>query len=183
MRSNVFIKIFHFKVCVNNLNDLQLALVIVRLYETNLEQQQTLTKDLLCKHVLGIRDSQNFDDVDDKATSDPFLRSMAYWLLKEYSRSLSTLIEDRTMFIDSPYVEATNVSEVFNFYVYLRTHPLVVRQRLVDSGVQIGKGIFFAAFVRFLEENFFRSRKYRKISSSCKKYGKSNNVDRTKIIF
>ena len=50
---------------------------------------------------------------------DPFTRSISLWMMKEYQKSLDTLLEFRNM---------TGFTRIFNFYVYLRNHPLLVRQ-------------------------------------------------------
>lgn len=65
---------------------------------------------------------------------DPFERSMAYWLLKDYARAAHTLVEEA-----NSLVAATDfsLSNIFNFYNFLRKHPLVIRQRLTDAGVQV----------------------------------------------
>jgi len=54
---------------------------------------------------------------EDDEAQDPFLCSMALWMLKEYQTSLDTLLASHTL-----------SSRVFNFYVFLRNHPLLVRQ-------------------------------------------------------
>lgn len=67
------------------MQDLQLALVICRLYESEFEMSCTY-KRILQRHVLG-------QDHQMAAHQDPFLRSMAYWVLDDYSRALDTLLE------------------------------------------------------------------------------------------
>lgn len=74
-----------------------------------------------------------------RAHPDPFLRSMALWALKEYQTSLSTLLIGNAGTQHPAHDdEARETKEadpnVFNFYVYLRTHPLLVRQHLASSG-------------------------------------------------
>lgn len=56
---------------MGRLNDLQLALVIVRIYETDLEKQAELIKELLCQEVLGckpeaIRDLKKQKSIDNE---------------------------------------------------------------------------------------------------------------------
>lgn len=72
------------------------------------------------------------------ASKDPFVRSMTYWLLKEYARAAATLLDQVTLVhsVASP-VDDDLPSHVFYFYSYLRTHPLVVRQRLAAEGIQV----------------------------------------------
>lgn len=55
--------------------------------------------------------------MDEGCEPDPFLCSMALWMLKEFQSSLDILLKTRSM-----------SSRVFNFYVFLRNHPLLVRQ-------------------------------------------------------
>lgn len=73
------------QVCVEKMQDLQLALVICRLYESEFETSGTY-KRILQRRVLG-------QDQQIPAHQDPFLRSMAYWVLDDYSRALDTLLE------------------------------------------------------------------------------------------
>lgn len=77
------------QVCIEKLQDLQLALVISRLYESDFETSSTY-KRILQRHVLG-------QDPQIPPHSDPFLRSMACWVLDRYSRALDTLLEPPTL--------------------------------------------------------------------------------------
>ncbi|XP_055367594.1 dmX-like protein 1 isoform X2 [Betta splendens] len=121
------------EVCLENLQDLQLALVITRLYESEFETASTYKK-ILQRHVLG-------QDKQIPVNEDPFLRSMAYWVLEDYSRALDTLLEQpKNMTSSSPTEQSTASSfvsrsnpEVFNFYIYLRTHPLLLRRHFSSS--------------------------------------------------
>lgn len=105
------------------MQDLQLALVISRLYESEFETSSTYKK-ILQRHVLGqdkqvtacVRACQQHTPVAmfDYSTlpvlicfialaiscvfqipvhPDPFLRSISYWVLEDYSKALDTLIE------------------------------------------------------------------------------------------
>lgn len=74
-----------------------------------------------------------------KAHPDPFLRSMALWTLKEHQASLSTLLVGNAGSQHSAHEDDSRESKetdpnVFNFYVYLRTHPLLVIQHKANSG-------------------------------------------------
>lgn len=86
-------------------------------------------------------DGSNADSA--RAHPDPFLRSMALWLLRDYSGSLGTLLVSRAGQLHPAYEDSSPPNSlggispggmpqadpnVFNFYVYLRTHPLLVRQ-------------------------------------------------------
>lgn len=68
---------------------------------------------------------------------------MIYWILKDYSESLSTLLQNNVGHLhpayedDDPLFKSdsthTTNPNVFNFYVYLRTHPLLIRQYIASS--------------------------------------------------
>ncbi|CAG0879086.1 unnamed protein product [Darwinula stevensoni] len=127
------------EVCLNKLNDLQLAMVICRLYENDLGRTPPSLKKLLYEEILGCN-NEGKDQKLDRAHPDPFLRSMAYWMLGEYRESLNTLLltnvgQDHLSMEQSDKPrhssEKTDPS-VFNFYIYLRTHPLLVRQQLAS---------------------------------------------------
>lgn len=136
-------------------------LVIVRLYETDPDRQAALLRQLLCRHILGMEveefeASSGTDEgllevgqLSPSASPDPFVRSMAYWLLKEYSRAASTLLDEATK--GDCATNESMLSDIFNFYSFLRKHPLVVRQRLTDAGVQIGSTEKFLAVAKQLE--------------------------------
>lgn len=80
------------------------------------------------------------------ASKEPFERSMAFWILKDYTRAAHTLVQeaqsDRLL---------SSLSDIFNFYSYLRKHPLVVRQRLNNVGAQVGTTEKLLALGRQLE--------------------------------
>lgn len=97
------------EVIITNLNDIQLALLIGRLYET---EEQNLVTNLLNKEILS------------KPHDDPFYRSMAYWLLKDYERSLQTLLHNENF---------DQQQSIFIFYDYLKQHPLVVRAKQLSK--------------------------------------------------
>ncbi|XP_036319807.1 dmX-like protein 2 [Rhagoletis pomonella] len=129
------------EVCINKLEDFQLALVIARLFEDDIEISNKSTyRSLLSEHILGLRDENSSFDVS-KAHPDPFLRSITYWILKRYQESLHTLLlngvgMNHTAFKEEDMLKPENSStnpNVFNFYIYLRTHPLLVRQSLALS--------------------------------------------------
>ncbi len=130
-------------ICIDKLDDLQLAMVICRLYEGEINQVPESLKNLLDKHVLG-RDADGKEDLE-KAHPDPFLRSIALWINKEYSQSLAALVEPEVGEQHPKYVvnegdviksknERKRESDfgVFNFYIYLRTHPLIARHQMAS---------------------------------------------------
>jgi len=67
-----------------------LALVISRLYESEFEVSATY-KSVLQKRILG--NMFPGKDTSGNMHCDPFLRSMAYWILEDYSKALDTLIK------------------------------------------------------------------------------------------
>ncbi|XP_046141549.1 dmX-like protein 2 isoform X3 [Osmia bicornis bicornis] len=122
------------EVCLDKLNDIQLAMVIARLYEDDTTSPNM--RRLLYEEILGYDKDGQCQDMN-KAHPDPFLRSMALWILKDYAGSLNTLLLTNVGTLHPQYndesdkPEGTTVSanpNVFNFYVYLRTHPLLIRQ-------------------------------------------------------
>lgn len=131
-------------VCLNKLNDIQLAMVIARLYENDTSSPNM--KRLLYEEILGCdKDGQNQDM--SRVHPDPFLRSMALWLLKDYSGSLNTLLLTNVGHMHSQYNDESDKPEgttanpnVFNFYVYLRTHPLLIRQYIASTAQDNKKG-------------------------------------------
>ncbi|XP_044020160.1 dmX-like protein 2 isoform X2 [Aphidius gifuensis] len=132
-------------VCLNKLNDIQLAMIIARLYEDDMTSANL--KRLLYEEILGCDENGNNPDIN-KAHPDPFLRSMALWLLKDYSGSLNTLLLTNVGTLHSQYNDesekpegATANPNVFNFYVYLRTHPLLIRQYIASTAQDKKKGM------------------------------------------
>lgn len=84
---------FFVKVCLEKLNDIQLALVIARLYESEFDTSATY-KCILRKKVLGIDSPvSELNSLNINTHYDPFLRSMAYWILEDYGSALETLIK------------------------------------------------------------------------------------------
>lgn len=121
------------EVCLEKLNDIQLALVIARLFESEFDKSTTY-KSILRKKVLGIGSpASELNSSNINAHHDPFLRSMAHWILEDYSAALETLIKQPvTEEEDQGMMSACN-PVVFNFYNYLRTHPLLLRRHLGSS--------------------------------------------------
>ncbi|XP_052011882.1 dmX-like protein 1 isoform X3 [Apodemus sylvaticus] len=121
------------EVCLEKLNDIQLALVIARLFESEFDKSATY-KSILRKKVLGIGSpASELSSSNINAHHDPFLRSMAHWILEDYSAALETLIKQPvTEDEDQVMMSACNPT-VFNFYNYLRTHPLLLRRHFGSS--------------------------------------------------
>ncbi|KYN36646.1 DmX-like protein 2 [Trachymyrmex septentrionalis] len=131
-------------VCLDKLNDIQLAMVIARLYENDTSSPNM--RRLLYEEILGCdKDGQNQDM--SRVHPDPFLRSMALWILKDYSGSLNTLLLTNVGHMHPQYNDESDKPEgttanpnVFNFYVYLRTHPLLIRQYIASTAQDKKKG-------------------------------------------
>ena len=125
------------QVCVKKLHDIQLAIVISRLYEEQLDFSQK-AQEILQQHVINpvngvVSDAggQNLRSVKSSnpetgypSNHNPFLRCIANWWLKNYSHALIALIEACST------DESQNIS-VFNFYNYLRRHPMILRRHIL----------------------------------------------------
>lgn len=76
---------------------------------------------------------------------DPFLRSMAYWLIKDYVNSAKTLLIEATRSSSHFRINSgendgnlsSNLPDIFNFYSFLRKNPFVIRQHLTNSGIHV----------------------------------------------
>ncbi|KYO21198.1 hypothetical protein Y1Q_0001469 [Alligator mississippiensis] len=115
------------EVCLEKMEDIQLAMVIARLYESEFETSFTYTS-ILYEKILGCqKDGTGFSCP--KLHPDPFLRSIAYWIMKNYTRALDTLLEHTPKEDDeNPVIVKSCNPVVFSFYNYLRTHPLLIRR-------------------------------------------------------
>ena len=137
--------------CLNKLEDIQLAFVILRLYESDLEASYPPRFcQLLLEECLGYDASTSSYDPD-RTSPDPFIRSMAYWILKDYTSSLATLLEGdlaKAGHDTAVDIYASGPTSVFNFYNYLRTHPLIVRQHLATSAAatEAGQKVLLSGF-------------------------------------
>lgn len=138
------------EVCLNKLDDLQLALIIARLYEGEHDSTPPTYKKLIYEEILGCDKNGENQDLD-RAHPDPFLRSMSLWILKDHTNALSTLLQNGAGILHKAYDDedpllhpefhhignshsATTANpNVFNFYVYLRTHPLIIRQHIATT--------------------------------------------------
>ncbi|XP_006134554.1 dmX-like protein 1 isoform X3 [Pelodiscus sinensis] len=118
------------EVCLEKLGDIQLALVISRLYESEFEVSSTY-KSILQKRILG--GAYLGKESSSTMHCDPFLRSMAFWILEDYSRALDTLIKQPAGNEDENGASPSCDPAVFNFYNYLRTHPLLLRRHFGSS--------------------------------------------------
>lgn len=117
-------------ICLSRMRDIQLAIVITRLYEGDMDSVPPALKRLLVDQVLQPVDVEHgFPEI----SQDPFLRSMSYWLLAQYTESLNTLLEKRDGNGEMSRTQTVASPSVFNFYIYLRNHPLIIRQQLAMS--------------------------------------------------
>ncbi|ELK05416.1 DmX-like protein 2 [Pteropus alecto] len=119
------------EVCLEKMEDIQLAMIIARLYESEFETSSTYIS-ILNQKVLGCqKDGSGFDCK--RLHPDPFLRSLAYWVMKDYTRALDTLLEQTPKEEDDFQVIIKSCNPVvFSFYNYLRTHPLLIRRNLAS---------------------------------------------------
>ena len=121
---------------MDKLHDTQLALVICRLF-SDTDMMPDSVKKILYTQILG-RDEEGNNYNSDKISPDPFLRSMALWLFRDYRGSLKTLLHTservKRKVEDHSELEGHNtMPSVFNFYNYLRTHPLLIRERMAKA--------------------------------------------------
>uniref|UniRef100_A0A3Q1G2Q7 Dmx-like 2 n=1 Tax=Acanthochromis polyacanthus TaxID=80966 RepID=A0A3Q1G2Q7_9TELE len=120
------------EVLMEKMEDLQLAMIVARLYEADFENSSTC-QGLLHEKVLGCnRDGSGYHC--SRLHPDPFLRSIAYWIMKDYTRALDTLLERIPKDDDeNPDVMVKSCNPVvFSFYNYLRTHPLIIRRHFAN---------------------------------------------------
>ena len=134
------------EVCISRLSDIQLALVIARLYEGD---GGPVYKKILKGTVLGVHDESQTsserreENEANKLESHPdcFLRSIAYWLLQDYSNALETLLirDSLTMSFNgvmqmsgSDFLSQSPDPSIFNFYFFLRSQPLLIRRNQHD---------------------------------------------------
>uniref|UniRef100_A0A8C5XDG4 Dmx like 2 n=1 Tax=Microcebus murinus TaxID=30608 RepID=A0A8C5XDG4_MICMU len=119
------------EVCLEKMEDIQLAMVIARLYESEFETSSTYIS-ILNQKILGCqKDGSGFSCK--RLHPDPFLRSLAYWVMKDYTRALDTLLEQTPKEEDEHEVIIKSCNPVvFSFYNYLRTHPLLIRRNLAS---------------------------------------------------
>ncbi|XP_017295552.1 dmX-like protein 2 isoform X4 [Kryptolebias marmoratus] len=119
------------EVLMEKMEDLQLAMIVARLYEADFENSSTC-QGLLHEKVLGCnRDGSGYHC--SRLHPDPFLRSIAYWIMKDYTRALDTLLERNPKEDENPDVMVKSCNPVvFSFYNYLRTHPLIIRRHFAN---------------------------------------------------
>lgn len=118
------------EVLITRLGDIQLAMIVSRLYEAEHALPDSL-RNLLLNEVLGGETEDGEVDLE-RAHPDPFVRSMALWELKRYGEALDTLLSPAGRLHAARDNEP--LPSVFNFYVYLRTHPRLKRHNMPSQG-------------------------------------------------
>lgn len=103
--------------CLNKLEDFQLAMVIARLYESELDATPGQLKRLLYEEILGC-DAEGKNCDMSQAHPDPFLRSMALWMLKDHAGSLNTLLQTNIGTLHSQYNDEKPESSSGNNYSF-----------------------------------------------------------------
>ncbi|RXM33272.1 DmX-like protein 1, partial [Acipenser ruthenus] len=164
------------EVCLEKMNDIQLALVISRLYESEFEVSSTY-KNILQKRILGY-DSHERTFTLSQMHQDPFFRSMAYWILEDYSKALDTLLEQPVREEDDAGPTGVGAMSsscnpmVFNFYNYLRTHPLLLRRHFASSekpSTKMGLTVenSFADTINLVERRLFFTAAHAHFKAGC----------------
>ena len=142
------------EIIICRLDDIQLAILVGRLFEGGNDNNPPSVESILKKYILGRDDDSSELDVK-LAHPDPFYRSMAYWIIRDFESSLSTLVqtnvgENHPKFVEDESVVLKKKPEVdpciFNFYVYLRTHPLILRQRVAKLSEDKSKALMLSGF-------------------------------------
>nr|XP_033784929.1 dmX-like protein 1 isoform X1 [Geotrypetes seraphini] len=159
------------EVCLEKLHDVQLALVVSRLYESEFEISATY-KAILENKILGRKSTKDLNLSD--AHEDPFVRSMVYWILEDYSRALDTLLEESVKEAGGEGIgisSACNPS-VFNFYNFLRTHPLLLRRHFGSSNASSSKVCLtvengLADKINLRERRLFFTTAYAHLKAGC----------------
>ncbi|MGH0182408.1 UNVERIFIED_CONTAM: hypothetical protein FKN15_021343, partial [Acipenser sinensis] len=164
------------EVCLEKMNDIQLALVISRLYESEFEVSSTY-KNILQKRILGY-DCHERTFTLSQMHQDPFFRSMAYWILEDYSKALDTLLEQPVREEDDAGPTGVGAMSsscnpmVFNFYNYLRTHPLLLRRHFASSekpSTKMGLTVenSFADTINLVERRLFFTAAHAHFKAGC----------------
>ncbi len=120
------------EVCVDRLGDLQLAFVVIRLYEGD---HGPIYRRFINEFILGVRDDLTPPRAHLTTCPDPFLRSIASWLIQDYSVALDTLLLSQQAHQNTSDLDKKLVFKpsIFNFYFFLRSSPLLIRRDLGTS--------------------------------------------------
>ncbi|XP_032824724.2 dmX-like protein 2 [Petromyzon marinus] len=184
------------EVCLEKLNDIQLALVVARLQESNTDAPATYRSILGCR-VLGRNELSGADAAatpelaeltracELRKDRDPFLRSIACWVKSDYPGALDALLEQPDSACDADEDGGSGGSDgsggsggsgggsaspglcspgVFNFYNFLRGHPLIVRHHMLSHG---GAGQRPADTISLRERRLFFATASTHLKSGC----------------
>uniref|UniRef100_A0A0K0EKA3 Rav1p_C domain-containing protein n=1 Tax=Strongyloides stercoralis TaxID=6248 RepID=A0A0K0EKA3_STRER len=148
------------KVIMERLNDIQLGIMIIRTYIINVYEQEKYIENIILKYTLnltrekidkwkdnvkeGLIKIDNCDSLfEEDSTDDPFIRSMAFFIIKEYHLSSLTLLhyEKSTKKYPNGGINSLScqLTMLFTVYKYLLKHPYVIRQKKFlcqDVGLQ-----------------------------------------------
>jgi len=115
---------------------------------TNTESQRLYSTE---HQSANVRDYLSAKSDKQKCCSDPFLRSISYWFINDYKQALNTLYDidfvnifDKTAQTEINKLDSSSgrqhfessISQVFNFYTFLKNHPMVIRQNMIDENMQ-----------------------------------------------
>ena len=107
------------EVCIDRLQDFQLALLITRL----LEGDRGVHYQRLLRCIVGTGSGEESREIPD-LRQNAYYRSMAYWQMDEYTSAIDTLLHIHPQCASAP---------ICNFYFYLKAHPLICRYSTVDT--------------------------------------------------
>ncbi|CEF62360.1 DmX-like protein 1 [Strongyloides ratti] len=138
------------KVVMERLNDIQLGIMIIRTYIINVYEQEKYIENIILKYILNLtrqkidkwknyikEDLIKIDEgdilFDEDSNDDPYLRSMAFFIIKEYHLSSLTLLHYEKSTKKYPTGGLGSLScqltSLFTLYKYLLKHPYVLRQK------------------------------------------------------
>ena len=142
------------EIILTKLEDIQLAILVGRMYDGATENYPACVQGILKTKILGYNTEDKISLSD--AHPDPFLRSIGFWILKDYESSLTTLMErnvgqehpEFVLDVNFPLSNKTCDTDplVFNFYVYLRTHPLIIRHKVSKRSEDKSKALMLSGF-------------------------------------
>uniref|UniRef100_A0A0K0F1L8 DmX-like protein 1 (inferred by orthology to a human protein) n=1 Tax=Strongyloides venezuelensis TaxID=75913 RepID=A0A0K0F1L8_STRVS len=140
------------KVVMERLSDIQLGIMIVKTHVSNVFEQDKHIESIILKYVLNLtrqkiekwKDDvgEGLIDIDDGsiafvegAHDDPFIRSMAFYMIKEYYLSSITLLNHEKYTKENSKTDAncspSQLPTLFILYKYLKSNPYVLRQKKI----------------------------------------------------
>ena len=108
------------EVCIDRLQDFQLALLITRLLEGDRGEHY----QRLLRSIVGTGTCEESREIPE-LRGIAYYRSMAYWQMDEYTSAIDTLLRVEPRCASAP---------ICNFYFYLKAHPLICRHRRQSAG-------------------------------------------------